>query len=132
MVDQLTDDAEVLFRQVHPSFIQGSEPSSQPFLPTPKDDDKLSVDRASLTTPPEAHALFTSNGRRSAAVYGLSAGEFGAERLPCFFDPLEATVEDPANPAHAYADYSAHGTAQQKNKAKRLKQKALARGRLHP
>ncbi len=132
MSDQLADDAEILFRQVHPSFIQGDEPSSQPFLPTPKDDNKLSLDRASLTTALEAHALFTSNGRQSVAVYGLSVGEFGAERLPCFSDPLKATVEDPANPAHAYAEYSMHGIAQQKNKAKRLKQKALARGRLHP
>jgi hypothetical protein len=124
MADQLKNEAEVLFRQVHPSFIYGDEPSSQPFQPTPKDDDRLSVDRSSLTTAADAYFLYTSTGRESAAVYGLE--------LPCISDPLEATEREPANPAHAYADYSAHGVSQQKNKAKRLKQKALARGRLHP
>lgn len=128
----MTDETEVLFRQVHPRFIQGAEPSSQAFQPTPKDDHKLSVDRSALTTAAEAHALFTSTGRLSAAVYGLSVQEFQVEELPCVSDPLEAAGEEPANPAHAYADYSAHGVNQQKIKAKRLKQKALARGRLHP
>ena len=128
----MTDEAEILFRQIHPSFIQGDEPSSQVFQPTTKDDHKLSVDRSSLTTAADANALFTSSGRLSVAVYGLSVGEFRIEHLPCASDPLDATGEEPANPAHAYADYSAHGVNQQKIKAKRLKQQALARGRIYP
>ena len=128
----LTDDDEVLLRQIHPSFVQAGEPSSQPFAPTPKDDNKLSVDRGTMTTPAASHALFTGNGHASVAVYGLSVGEFGEENLPCHSDPLAATATEAANPAHAYADYAAHVPAQQKNRAKRLKRHALARGQLHP
>lgn len=73
----LTDENEVLLRQIHPTFIQGGQPSSQPFAPTPKDANRLSVDRSSLTTAADSHALFTGNGHASEAVYGVSVGEFG-------------------------------------------------------
>lgn len=132
MDDPLSEDTEVLFRQVHPSFIQNDQPSSQPFAPTLKDNNKLSVDRSSLTTAAASHALHTGAGHASAAVYGVSVAEFRAEALPCISDPLKAADGEPANPAHAYADYSGHGISQQKLKAKRLKLKASTRGRLYP
>ncbi len=128
----LTEMSEVLFRQVHPKFMHGGQPSSQPFEPTPKDGNRLSVDRSQLTTASDSYTLYTSSGHASAAVYGLTVGEFDAQDLPCHSDPLTATATEVANPAHAYADYSAHSSAQRKNKAKRLKQDAIARGRLHP
>lgn len=132
MSDKLANGGEVLFRQVHPSFIHDGEPSSQPFLPTAKDDGKLSVDRSTLTSAEASHALFTRNGHRSAAVYGLTVSEFGSEQLDCFPDPLEAAEGQFPNPAHAHADYSPHPVNQHKVKAKRLKQKAVTRGRLYP
>jgi hypothetical protein len=128
----LTDENEVLFRQIHPTFIQDGQPSSQPFAPTPKDANRLSVDRSSLTTAADSHALFTGNGHASEAVYGVSVGEFGQADLPCHSEPLPATETEPENPAHAYADFAAHALNQQKNRAKRLKQHAIARGRMHP
>ena len=128
----LADVDEVLFRQIHPSFLDNGKPSSQPFAPTAKDQDKLSVDRSSLTDAASSFALFTGAGHQSVGVYGLTVGEFGAELIPCLSDPLPAVGAEPANPAHAYADFSGHGPSRQKAKAKRLKQKALARGRLHP
>jgi hypothetical protein len=131
MDDKLSDGGEVLFRQIHPTFYQNGEPSSQPFMPTPKDQNKLSVDRSALTTAATAHALFTANGHESVAVYGISVGEFGSEALECASDPLDATEDQQANPAHAIADYSPHGGSKQKTIAKRLKIKALARGCLH-
>jgi hypothetical protein len=132
MGDRLTTDEELLFRQIHPSFVESGYPSSQPFLPTSKDDNKLSVDRSTITTPSNAFALYTSNGHCSAAVYGLSVGEFKEQDLPCVSDPLEAMEDQAANPAHAYADYAQHGTSKQKNIAKRLKHRAIARGCLYP
>ena len=132
MGDPLNDADEVLFRQIHPSFLDNGKPSSQPFAPTAKDQEKLSVDRSSLTDAASSFALFTGAGHQSVAVFGLTVGEFGAEGLPCISDPLDAVEREPANPAHAYADYSGHSSSQQKTKAKRLKQKALLRGRLHP
>lgn len=135
----LDDEQEVLFRQIHPSFLQGAElssipfaPTSQAFCPTPKDDGFLSVDRASKTSAVESFKLFNANGNSSVAVYGVTVGEFKSEAIPCIDDPLEASKDQAANPAHALADYTHHTSGQQKNKAKRLKQKAINRGRLYP
>lgn len=132
MSDRLSDENEILFRQIHPSFMADGHPSSQPFQPTEKDDNKLSVDRAAITDAAGAFALHIGNGHMSAAVYGLSVGEFMECDLPCVPDPLKATGHQAANPAHAYADFSHHGTNKKKTLAKRLKLKALARGCLHP
>ena len=54
---QLTDPGEVLFRQVHPSWIQAGKPTSQAFRPTPKDRGLLSVSRSSKTTASAAFEL---------------------------------------------------------------------------
>ena len=132
MSDALQDKDEVLFRQIHPKFYDNGEPSSQPFRPTDKDGNKLSVDRSHLTSAQASYELFVGNGYESDAVYGLSVGEFDEENLPCISDPLQSNEQIQANPAHAYADYSAHGTNKQKNIAKRLKKKAIDRGILHP
>lgn len=132
MIKQLTDDAEILFRQIHPNFWQDGEPSSQPFMPTPKDKNQLSIDRSTLTTAAGSFALFAGNGHATKAVYGLTVGEFRILEIDCQSDPLPPTEFRSANPAHASADYSAHGGNQQKTKAKRLKQNAIARGQLHP
>ena len=65
-------------------------------------------------------------------MYGLTVGEFGAENLPYHPDPLPADETLAANPAHAYADFSAFKANQRKNVAKRLRNVAVKRGRLHP
>lgn len=128
----LDDSDEILFRQIHPKFYDNSHPASPQFAPTPKDAGHLSVDRSSKTDAAAAHALFTGNGFESAAVYGLTVGEFATESLQCYSDPLAAEGKLAANPAHAYADFSAFTGNQQKNIAKRLRNVAVKRGRLHP
>ena len=95
----------------------------------PGDNDELSVDRSSMTTGGAAFSLYTSGGRRSAAVFGVTVGEFRAEGIPCREDPIPESPTAPANPAHAIADYKQHGSNQQKKIAKRLKQKAVFRGK---
>lgn len=132
MSAELTDDDGVLLRQAHPNFMQGDSPSSQAFMPTSKDDNKLSVDRSSLTTAKQSYELFTGNGFASKAVYGVTVGEFREQAIPCIGDPLDAVEGQEANPAHAFADFKEHTLSRQRTKAKRLKQKALARGRLYP
>ena len=131
MGEALADAGEVLFRQIHPTFVEeDGEPSSQPFMPSKKDNNMLSVDRSSLTDAADSHALYVANGQASAAVYGLTVGEFDKENLRCTADPLAKTDKLTANPAHALADYTAHSANQQKNIAKRLKIVARARGAL--
>jgi len=132
MANNLSDQDEVLFRQIHPDSLQDGEPASDRFRPSERDANKLSTDRSSLTTAADAHALFTSTGKKSAAVFGLTVGEFLTESIPCVEDPVKDAPEFPDNPAHALADYSAHERNKQKVIAKRLKRLALARGCLHP
>lgn len=127
----LESDDEVLFRQVNPSFYDKGEPSSQPFMPTSKDENKLSVDRSGLTDAKQSYELFVGNGYKSSAVYGLSVGEFKHEDLPSVSDPIPASPGKAANPAHAYANYSNHSAQEQKRKAKRLKHLAISRGCLY-
>jgi hypothetical protein len=131
MGEKLTDEAEVLFRQIHPDLMQDGEPASSSFRPKEADNDKLSVDRGALTTASDAHALYTSNGHRSAAVYGITVSEFAGCGIPCEDDPLEETEEAARNPAHALASFAGYGTSKQKTLGKRLKKFAVARGCLH-
>lgn len=131
----LTNMKEILLRQIHPSYIESGNLSSQPFRPTSKDDNKLSVDRSSIFTAEQSYKHYTAElGFESVGVYGLSVGEFQGETIGCVGDPLEEdnTRGTKANPAHSLADYSVHNASQQKNVAKRLKRLAAARGCLHP
>jgi hypothetical protein len=123
---------EIMFRQVRPILYQAGAVASSAFMPTEDDQGQLSVDRGSLTTPKASFDLYRENGRQSAAVYGVSVGEFVVEGIPCQPDPLPATENLKANPAHAYADYSGIGTNQRRKKAQRLRTAALRRGLLHP
>ncbi len=128
----ISDADEIMFRQVHPILYQAGAVASSAFMPTEDDQGHLPVDRGSLTTPKASLDLYRANGRQSAAVYGVSVGEFTVEGIPCQPDPVPATPNLKANPAHAYADYNGIGTSQRKKKAQRLRTVALRRGLLHP
>lgn len=128
----LTDPNEVLLRQIHPNCYMNGRPSSDRFRPQPSDCGRMSVDRNSLTTPAASHSLYASTGRQSAAVFGVSVGECGAETLQCLPDALKATDEQPANAAHALVDYTSLDGKKWKNISKRLCLQAVARGQLHP
>lgn len=131
MGDKLTDPNEILFRQINPKSFQKGEPGSDRFRPSERDQNMLSIDRSSLTTPSAAHSLFVSTGKESVAVFGIGLGEFHNETIECFGDSVAATENNPANPAHALADYSSHTEKNQKIVAKRLKRLAVARGCLY-
>jgi hypothetical protein len=128
----LTDPKEVLFRQIHPNSYADGRLASDRFRPQPSDDGLMSVDRGALTTAEASNLLFTTSGRQSAAVFGISVEEFSSESLNCSDDPLEADGDWPANPAHAVVDYNSLDCKKWKNISKRLTQKAIARGRLYP
>jgi hypothetical protein len=56
----LTDTEEMLFRQVHPSWVDDGVPSSQASIPTKKDEGELSIARGSLTTAEAAFKNYTT------------------------------------------------------------------------
>ncbi len=91
------------------------------------------MDRASLTDAAASFAFYVGNGLKSRAVYGVSVGQFETHGISCHSDLLAATASLAANPAHAYADYTAiTAPKDEKKKAQRLRDRAVERGRLHP
>lgn len=130
-VERLTDAAELQYRQVHPSWLRDGQPSSQAFKPTPKDDGKLSTARSALTTAEEAYLHHTDALRlRSAGTWAVTVGEVEDEPVPLavYGDPVDEPVPDPA---HAYIEYPTDRKAIE-IKAKKLRARAGARGRMHP
>lgn len=130
-VERLTDEAELLYRQVHPNWLTDGQPSSQAFKPTAKDDGKLSTARSTLTTPEGAYLHHTDALKlRSAGTWAVTVGEVEAEPVPlaAYGDPVDEPIPDPA---HAYIEYANDRKAIE-TKAKLLRAKARERGRLHP
>jgi hypothetical protein len=129
----ISDDEELLFRQVHPSFVRDGRPSSQAFRPTAKDEGKLSVARSSLTTAAGAFELHTAGlGLPSAGTWAVTIRECREQALSVLSDPLTSPPEKVDNPAHAVVDFAPYTKSQAEAKGARLARKAVERGRLHP
>ena len=128
----LHQDDEVLLRMVHPAFVQDGRVTSQVFRPTPKDRHRLSVDRGSLSDAATSWRRFTASGWSACGVMGVTVGECRALDLPAYPDPLPATEEMAANPAHALIDFGDKPSDRAREKAgKALRRVAVERGWLH-
>ena len=123
----LTDPDELLYRQVHPSFVVDGVPSSQAFAPTRKDEGQLSIARGSLTTAEAAYNHHTTELHlASAGTWAVTVGEASAAGLSSF-DQHRDDV-----PAHGFIDFRALAASKARSKASLLVARARARGRLHP
>ena len=127
----------LFYRQVHPNWLVEGVPSSQAFGPTPKDQDKLSVDDASMVSAEGSWRYFAEKlGHQSAGTWAVSQSDVdSAGDLLIAASPI-AGAEDPAmdNPAHCHIDFSnISSKGQKKRRAQHLALKATARGCLfHP
>jgi hypothetical protein len=120
---RLEDFDELLYRQVHPSWVQAGRPTSQAFRPTPKDSDLLSVSRGALTTAEAAFRLHTEQRQlASAGVWSVAVGDCAAADRPVYADPVEQPVPDLA---HAVIDFQGLSDAKAKAAAQQLKAKAI-------
>jgi hypothetical protein len=119
------NDATIVYRQIHPTFVQGGFPTSQAFRPTPKDESKLSVyDGDQITAENAFKHYFNQLKLASLGVMGLTVSECAAESLAVCSDP------DPF-PEHATIDFSGLTDKECRNKSKKLHSKAVLRGWLH-
>ena len=111
---KIADEDEVQLRQVHPIWMEGAEPSRLAFMPTRKDEGKLSLDRSATTTAKSSFDDFKALGLKSDAVFGITPSEMAAEPNPidCFESPLAH------NPHHSHADFAGLSNSQQKEKEK--------------
>ncbi len=124
-------EGELLLRQVHPNFIVEDRITSQVFLPTAKDEHKLSVNRDSMISPQAAYELHTLRKQlKSAGVWGVSVEETRAlEPLFIESDPLEAPYLDPSHCLINFSKLPSESRA--KAIAKQLTAKARDRGCLY-
>ena len=108
--------------------MQEGIPNSAAFMPTRKDEGKLSLDRSTLITAKQSQENFRAQGLNSAAVYGITPEECREtpEPIGCLASPLEN------NPHHSHADFSELSKGQRKTKSQELLRRAIARGKLHP
>ena len=115
----------LLLRQVHPSWVNDGQPTSQAFRPTPKDEHKLSVYDGDLISADDAWAHYTSKlGNRSAGVVGVTVAE-------CHGCSLVVTPDPEAFPEHALIDFAALPKREVYRRAKRLSDHAERRGWLY-
>lgn len=125
----------LFYRQVNPTWLANGVPSSQAFGPTPKDEDKLSVDDAAKVSAQEAWRHFTEKlGLRSVGTWAVSLTEVEEAGDLMVASSPTVVAEDPAknNPAHCHVDFSQVSTkGRKKQKAQHLAIKATARGCLY-
>lgn len=119
------NDATIVYRQIHPSFVQAGTPTSQAFRPTPKDESKLSVYDGDLTTVENAFQHYVNElSLSSVGVMGLTVAECAAVSLAVCSDP------DPF-PEHAVINFCGLTDKDCRTKSKKLQVKAVQRGWLY-
>jgi len=120
-------DDTLLFRQVHPSFIQGDTISSQVFTsqvfkPTPKDEGLLSVYNGELFSADEAFYHYVEDGnKKSVGTLAISKSECDQNNLPIRNDNIPFD-------GHCSIDYNGLSNNAIGKKAKKLKSLAQKRG----
>lgn len=124
--------ASLFYRQVNPTWKKAGVPSSQAFGPTPKDEDKLSVDDAEKISAEGSWNYFTEKlGLQSDGTWAVSLGEI-AEAGDLVIAASPKIVPGDAsmnNPAHCDIDFSGvTSKGQKKKRAQHLAIKATARG----
>ena len=111
-----------LWRQIHPSFVEGGHPGSQAFRPTPKDKGLLSFDDGSRIAAELAwHRYTVERGRQSLGVLRVLVGECNGEGLGVI--PVGVPV-----PEHVSIDFTGKSNGERKAISKRLRDHALGRG----
>ena len=119
------NDATLMLRQIHPSFINQGQITSQAFRPTIKDDKKLSVYDNDMITAEKAYEHYTKKLLKSSTgVMAVSVKECSELSLPVVSDPAPF-------PEHALIDFSDYSYPQSEKLAKKLRQKAVERDWLY-
>lgn len=122
----LTEAAEQLFRQVHPTQAPDGSPTSEAFVPSKTDQDLLSTSRE-VIGPQEAFRRWTEDrGYRSVGTYAVTVGEAAAEELSALDD---AETHGPDHASIDFRDVPSKG--KKKQKGRKLRDAAVARGCLY-
>ena len=117
----MTEDT-LLYRQVHPSWVQQGRVTSQAFRPTPKDQKKLSGYDGDQITAVKAWEHYTTVlNFSSAGVLAVSNGECQSVNVSVQADPAPF-------PEHVLIDFTPFSENEIERKAKQLRAFADVRG----
>lgn len=112
----------LLHRQAHPKFMDGTQITSQVFIPFPKDEWLLSVYDGDQISAADSHAHYTrALGNESHSVWSLTKAEADGESVPASPDPI------PDFPSHAKINFTGKSDKECRKIAKKLKAWAIAR-----
>ena len=115
----------LLYRQIHPSFVQNGRPTTQAFRPTPKDESKLSAYDGDQIQPEASWEHYTQTlGLNSKGVMALSNAE-------CTGQALVVSADGSSFPEHCLIDFSGLARNGIQKAAKILAQCAVSRGWLY-
>ena len=111
----------LLYRQIHPTWVQEGRATSQAFRPTPKDDYRLSVYDGDQITAEAAWNHYTLK-LPSVGVMAVTVAECQRQQLAAISDPLPGFSE------HALIDFTGLTANQARRTARQLTRIANARG----
>lgn len=115
----------LLLRQIHATWIEGGEATSQAFTPTEKDEGRLSVHDGDQITPEAAWVAYRELGYDSTGVMAVTVAEVLQQDLVAAADPT------PDIPEHAYIDFTSASPSEVKIVAKELTRNANDRDWLY-
>lgn len=127
------DSEELIWRNVHPTWIDKGKITSQVFRPTPKDSGQLSGAREEMVTAETHYHEFTTElGLDSSGVWAISVREASGAGVRCVYDAESISKPDPCPTGHTYIDYRGHSGNKIKRIGSALRDSAEERGRRHP
>ncbi|UFS93750.1 hypothetical protein [Nocardia huaxiensis] len=130
---ELDNPDELIWRNVHPTWIDNGQLSSLAFKPSPKDTGKLSGAREEKVTADKHYFEFTEElGLESAGVWAVTVGEAREQAVPCVYDAESSTKPDPCPTGHTYLDFRSHSGGRVRKIASSLRKAAEERGKRHP
>jgi hypothetical protein len=115
----------LLYRQIHPNFVQNGRPTSQAFRPTPKDENKLSAYDGDKIRPKASWEHYTNK------LGCASVGVMAFTNADCLGQSLVVTADGIPYPEHCTIDFSGLTRKGVEKAAKVLAESAIRRGWLY-
>ncbi len=109
IMEPIAERGELMYRQIAKDWLKEGRITRQAFSPFPKDQNLLSTDRSSLTTPEKAFVTYTSRGFFSCGTWAVTVGESNDAGVPCLWNPnpKDKNGQPTKNEAHSLIDYRA-------------------------
>lgn len=111
----------LLYRQIHPSFVEDGKVSSQAFRPTKKDNERLSVYDGEQITAQDSWGHYTTVLKKE------SVGVLAVTLQECTVQELVVTPDPDAFLEHVLVDFSGKSRKQQKAISRNLRDAAVTR-----